>query len=189
MLNITIVDLAGSVCQRIAELPMADSIFGEKLPKDVVKQTYTCSYCKANFTRNRNLKRHLLSVHRQKLSEGTRCIGALLASDISIVDLAGYVCQHMTELPTTESIFGETLRRDVLKQPYACSFCQKYFTETRSLNRHLLSVHRQRLRKGARCIFNDEPRCPGCGKPFSRIDSLNRHLYNSSCKSTQLITS
>ena len=168
---------------------MAESKSGKKSPKDVLEQTYTCSYCNANFTRNRNLKRHLLSANRQRLKKGTRCICALFALNISIIDLAGYVCRHMTELPTADSLLGEKLHKDTLKRPYACSFCQTNFTKNRSLNRHLLSVHRQRLRKGARCIFKDEPKCASCGKPFSRIDSLNRHLYNGSCKGTQMTTS
>ena len=53
------------------------------------------------------------------------------------------------------------------KKPFKCSTCEKYFSQTHLLNRHIETVHKGKLFE-----------CPICVsvKRFSRKDKLKKHM-------------
>ena len=56
------------------------------------------------------------------------------------------------------------------KEAFKCSICDKCFTKTYNLNRHLINVHKQNIE------FNLTIKCPLCPELLKNMDHLNDHI-------------
>ena len=78
----------------------------------------------------------------------------------------------------TQSGNNEVPKKIKSSKKYSCPYCDKEFTRTDNLERHLENGCRKSLKEGSKTMA-----CPKCNKEFSRSDSLKRHQRKDCMKS------
>jgi KRAB domain-containing zinc finger protein len=113
-------------CQYCTDLTFESK---EELRMHIAKQhtTFPCGICGSSFSRERDLRSHIMSKHADDpSSEADRTCGE-----------CGLVFSSISNLNTHIRVSHEK------SQKFTCDICQKHFGHKHVLNRHMVNVHKQ----------------------------------------------
>ena len=142
------------------------------------EKVYSCQACDKSYTQSHSLKTHILTVHRGQKYYCQSCDKSYTHSH----SLKTHIQKVHEGLKLPQSSAGikneftpdevdrmtPNVENETLKKPkqYSCQACDKSFTQSPSLKRHILTVHR-----GQKPYY-----CQACDKSYTQSSSLKTHI-------------
>ena len=155
---------------------------------------YSCKICRHRFTQVKNLRRHVLQVHRSNAQLMCHYCGEdfksggeerpfkcrLFGCDLVFESLSELRSHHFLKCPQNPEL------KDVSNAAYSCDTCGRLFTTEAYLRNHIISIHQKQDRVvevGERADGGQEDcdfkfKCSMCPKKFSSEAALNTHMQS-----------
>jgi hypothetical protein len=132
-----------------------DSFQGETIAKNADKETYLCTFCTKAFKSERNLIRHIKSIHTGENERSCEICGQKFGIDYN---LKRHLAEQHNITDFEHSIYPEKVKA------FTCKICGIVFKRKENLKAHELTH-----------VSTDKFICDQCGKQFSVNTSLVRH--------------
>ena len=143
---------------------------------------YKCDLCNKEFSQNHSLKIHVQSVHEGikkqcKYCDKTFSSSNYLKMHINRVHKGPFesnIPMENNKTATTNVGSQEESKEpnvtEKLPKKFQCDSCDKSFTQSHNLKRHVQCVHEG--------MVEERQVCPQCNKSFKNKNSLNVHIWN-----------
>ena len=136
-------------------LEQHDAFQGESIAKSTAIETYLCTFSTIAFKSERNLIRHIKSIHTGENERSCEICGRKFGIDYN---LKRHLSEQHNITDFEHSIYPEK------GKVFTCKFCDSVFKRKENLKAHELTH-----------VSTDKFTCDQCGKQFSVNTSLVRH--------------